>query len=194
MSQLVLCPCCREAMAFYQAPQIYWCVNTACANFHIRLQRAQILNPNHPENTPDPDYETDPALPSLETRRREIREKLYPTREGYCAEPIDIDDARFLLDALTEQSERIATWRGWARFMYLGEQQINDVSDDEVRRRVCAAQDAHVEATIATLRAAAQEVVDHGPCSDPDCCPTARANEKATQALKALLNSYQGVL
>ena len=26
-----------------------------------------------------------------------IREKLHPTRAGYCAEPLDIDEARWLL-------------------------------------------------------------------------------------------------
>lgn len=33
----------------------------------------------------------------LMTRLQRIRETLYPTRDGYCSEPIDIDDARWLL-------------------------------------------------------------------------------------------------
>lgn len=37
------------------------------------------------------------------------------------------------------------------------------------------------------LRALAQAVVDNGPCSDPDCCPTAVACEKARNDLKAFL-------
>ena len=32
-----------------------------------------------------------------ESRLARIREQLHPTRPGYCAEPIDIEDARWLL-------------------------------------------------------------------------------------------------
>ena len=40
------------------------------------------------------------------TRLARIRETLHPTRVGYCAEPLDIDDARWLL----EQSKQPDWW------------------------------------------------------------------------------------
>jgi hypothetical protein len=45
------------------------------------------------------------------TRIAEIRERLYPTRAGYCAEPLDVDEARFLLDQLTASADALAEAR-----------------------------------------------------------------------------------
>lgn len=37
------------------------------------------------------------------------------------------------------------------------------------------------------LQAAAREVLEHGPCSDPDCCSTAKANAAARARLELAL-------
>ena len=46
---------------------------------------------------------TGPSEAAAPERIARIRETLHPTRSGYCAEPIDIDDARFLL-SIVERS------------------------------------------------------------------------------------------
>lgn len=44
---------------------------------------------------------------------------------------------------------------------------------------------------IGVLLTSAMEVLEHGPCGDPDCCSTAIHNRKARQGLRDAINEME---
>lgn len=54
---------------------------------------------------------------------------------------------------------------------------------------VCAGY-VSLRARVAELEAAAKDLLDKHPCSDPDCCSTAREESAARDRLQAVLNRH----
>src|SRR5688572_21823632 len=73
------------------------------------------------------------------------------------------------LQARAEAAEaKLANWRTWAQFVYLGGGQAEG-SDDELRRRVCEKHDAELRAKLAAVeqeQARLQGYVQHKPECD----------------------------
>ena len=62
------------------------------------------------------------------------------------------------------------------------------LSDREMLLERSQENELRLAARVAELEAAAKDLLGKPPCSDPDCCPTAREESVARDHLQAVLN------